>query len=325
MLAYRPGSGLSVPYRALFAPLLSPVLWERRGNVPALAELLHSYIVRDISYILSAGALPGVLGVFQKLLSSRANEAYAFRVLDSLLIACPTAAMSPFSPTAMQLLLQRLQDAVRDDRAAQQPGEPARSAECRNPRYVRRVLHTVAAYATAHGGVAATALLDSAQGAGSGLSVQVATGVWGRLRALLLIGPAAESRRIVAGLTRMLCESVLRDAPAAFVALLSLAVDIARTLGGTARPDDEDTTAANDDSPEAREFDSSYSKLVYAGGPPDAESDIVTGAKGYLPAQLATLCTGSAKGTCLTAVQALPQELQQALQQLCQEARVTLQ
>ncbi len=59
LLAYRPGSTLSQAYQVLFVPLLSPALWERRGNVPALVELLDSYLQRDVGFILSTGHLQG--------------------------------------------------------------------------------------------------------------------------------------------------------------------------------------------------------------------------------------------------------------------------
>jgi exportin-2 (importin alpha re-exporter) len=76
LLSARPGaqSGLSGPYKALFPPLLSPVLWERRGNVPALTDLYRAYITKGMADILAANHLTGVLGVFQKLLASKVSE-----------------------------------------------------------------------------------------------------------------------------------------------------------------------------------------------------------------------------------------------------------
>jgi exportin-2 (importin alpha re-exporter) len=72
LLSCRPeNSGLSDAYRALFVPLLAPVLWERKGNVPALTDLFLAYLSRGSAGIVSGGHMPGVLGVFQKLLSSK--------------------------------------------------------------------------------------------------------------------------------------------------------------------------------------------------------------------------------------------------------------
>jgi exportin-2 (importin alpha re-exporter) len=78
--------GYSDAYRGLFPPLLSPVLWERRGNVPALTDLFVAYISRGMSEIVTAGHITGVLGVFQKLLASKVSCP-----IIPLLLYCPTA------------------------------------------------------------------------------------------------------------------------------------------------------------------------------------------------------------------------------------------
>ena len=47
LLEYRPGdSGLGEAYTMLFTPLLTPSLWERKGNVPALTRLLQAYVTK---------------------------------------------------------------------------------------------------------------------------------------------------------------------------------------------------------------------------------------------------------------------------------------
>ena len=47
------------------------MLWERKGNVPALTDLFRAYIVKGMNDIVAGNHLPGVLGVFQKLLASK--------------------------------------------------------------------------------------------------------------------------------------------------------------------------------------------------------------------------------------------------------------
>jgi exportin-2 (importin alpha re-exporter) len=74
LLNARPvNSGLTDAYRALFSPLLSPALWERKGNVLALIDLYKAYISRGMREIIAGNNLTGVLGVFQKLLSSKVS------------------------------------------------------------------------------------------------------------------------------------------------------------------------------------------------------------------------------------------------------------
>ena len=51
------GQELSDAYKGLFAPILSPTLWERKGNVPALTVLLKAYITRSMADILAGSQL----------------------------------------------------------------------------------------------------------------------------------------------------------------------------------------------------------------------------------------------------------------------------
>ena len=53
LLEYR-SDGLSEPYRALFAPLLAPANWERKGNVPALTRLLKAYLKQGAAEVSEA-------------------------------------------------------------------------------------------------------------------------------------------------------------------------------------------------------------------------------------------------------------------------------
>ena len=85
LLASRPGKGLSPAYKALFPPLLSPALWERKGNVPALTDLFKAYINKGMAEIVAENQLPGVLGVFQKLLSAKVinNSYFLYKITTS--------------------------------------------------------------------------------------------------------------------------------------------------------------------------------------------------------------------------------------------------
>jgi exportin-2 (importin alpha re-exporter) len=75
LLCIRPiNSGYSEAYKSLFPPLLSPSLWERKGNVPALTDLFIAYISRGMNEIIENNYITGVLGVFQKLLSSKVSH-----------------------------------------------------------------------------------------------------------------------------------------------------------------------------------------------------------------------------------------------------------
>ena len=53
------------------------------------------------------GALQGVLGVFQKLLASRAHFHQAFYILNALFECLPLDALQPYIPTIWSLLFQK--------------------------------------------------------------------------------------------------------------------------------------------------------------------------------------------------------------------------
>ena len=69
LLEYRPANtGLGEAYNMLLGPFLSPLIWERRGNIPALTRLLQAYLMKGAAEIAASNQLQGILGVFQKLL-----------------------------------------------------------------------------------------------------------------------------------------------------------------------------------------------------------------------------------------------------------------
>ncbi|CAD6568832.1 MAG: importin-alpha export receptor [Tremellales sp. Tagirdzhanova-0007] len=96
-------------YQALLGPLLSAALWEQRGNVPALARIWKALLMRGAAIIASNGQVEGLLGIFQRLVSSKINDIYAYELLQALYEFQPLPTMQPFSQTVFMLLLNRLQ------------------------------------------------------------------------------------------------------------------------------------------------------------------------------------------------------------------------
>ena len=112
MLFYRPSNtSLSDAYRTLFPPLLSPQLWESKGNVPALTELFKAYITRGMGELVRAGHLQPMLGVFQKLLSNRSTEIYAFSLFIAIVTESTVETLGPFIPVVFDLILTKLMKA----------------------------------------------------------------------------------------------------------------------------------------------------------------------------------------------------------------------
>uniref|UniRef100_A0A8C5KQQ8 Exportin-2 n=1 Tax=Jaculus jaculus TaxID=51337 RepID=A0A8C5KQQ8_JACJA len=99
-------------YMALFPHLLQPVLWERTGNIPALVRLLQAFLERGSNTIASAAAdkIPGLLGVFQKLIASKANDHQGFYLLNSIIEHMPLESVDQYRKQIFILLFQRLQN-----------------------------------------------------------------------------------------------------------------------------------------------------------------------------------------------------------------------
>nr|KAF6422021.1 chromosome segregation 1 like [Rousettus aegyptiacus] len=99
-------------YMALFPHLLQPVLWERTGNIPALVRLLQAFLERGSNTIASAAPdkIPGLLGVFQKLIASKANDHQGFYLLNSIIEHMPPESVDQYRKQIFILLFQRLQN-----------------------------------------------------------------------------------------------------------------------------------------------------------------------------------------------------------------------
>ena len=78
-------------------------------SAPALAKLMRAYLRAAPGFIVQGGHLQPLLGVFQKLLASKATEAHAFALLCGVLECVPLDAFTQYLPTVFQLALTRMQ------------------------------------------------------------------------------------------------------------------------------------------------------------------------------------------------------------------------
>lgn len=87
LLEVSPADTVSDNYKAFLTPLLAPALWEVKGNVPACTRLLAAIIPVTKAYIVSEKLLEQVLGIFQRLLTTKKFQLYAFDVLEAVVKA----------------------------------------------------------------------------------------------------------------------------------------------------------------------------------------------------------------------------------------------
>jgi exportin-2 (importin alpha re-exporter) len=108
LLEANPSGQLTEYYRGLFKIIIQGAVWEQRGNVPALARLLSAMITRDAQHIVADKQVEPILGIFQKLISAKANEIHAFELIENVVTYIPQEALQPYFVTILQLMLQRL-------------------------------------------------------------------------------------------------------------------------------------------------------------------------------------------------------------------------
>ena len=188
LLEYRSvENGLGQSYDGLFKPMLTPTLWERKGNVPALTRLISAYLTKAGPHIVAQGNLMGVLGVWQKLVSTPATEADSFNLLQSLVLHIPDEALAPHMGTIFNVMLKRLNG----------------SKGHRFARFANHLINFYALFVGKKGPQTFTELLDAIQ---QGMSLQIIVQVWlPRLRENPPKGMEAKIQ--VVGLTRLLTET----------------------------------------------------------------------------------------------------------------------
>ncbi|BGP16685.1 hypothetical protein JCM10213_000398 [Rhodosporidiobolus nylandii] len=115
LLELHPAGDMPDSYKVLLPPLLTPTLWESRGNIPALVRLLRAFLGRGAQQIVDAGQVTPMLGIFQHLIQSKANDQHGFELLEALVENLPVAALQPYMSTPVfVLILTRLQTAKTD-------------------------------------------------------------------------------------------------------------------------------------------------------------------------------------------------------------------
>lgn len=184
LLEYRPErTGLGQAYTDLFPPLLKPFVWEMKGNVPALARLMQAYICKAAHELVSQ--LVPILGIFQKLLASKATETSAMGLLSSIITHFPRESLSTHINMIFELLLRRLQSG-------------------KTLRYTRLVTTFFALFIGKHGSQAFFDCVDRLQ---AGLGVMVLASIW--IPRILTDPPShrVEAKIMAVGLTKLLCDS----------------------------------------------------------------------------------------------------------------------
>lgn len=143
---YTPPHTLRAEYAQLLPVLVSPTLWERRGNVPGLARVI-SQLLRFNSQLFTAENnkfLLATLGVFQKLVASKQNDGFGFNLLDAIVLYMNPANFGPYMAEVFRILFTRLQSS-------------------KTAKFVEFLLYFFNVYICKHGAAALMQQLDAVQ------------------------------------------------------------------------------------------------------------------------------------------------------------------
>ncbi|QPG77000.1 hypothetical protein FOA43_004394 [Brettanomyces nanus] len=107
---YPPGKPVPEEYSQLVKPLCSPAVWESRGNTPAIARLLSAIVKYVPSLFFSGEHLTPILGVFQKLISSKVNDHLGFELMETILLSIDIQYLEQYLKQIGIIIMSRLQN-----------------------------------------------------------------------------------------------------------------------------------------------------------------------------------------------------------------------
>jgi len=277
------GSGLGESYGALLPPLLSPGVWERKGNIPALTRLLQAYVKQGSAEIVSGGKLIGMLGIFQKLVASKASETSSFDLLKAITQYIPAESIQAMFKEIFRILLMRLQQG-------------------KTTRYVRLMTGYLAQFIGQFGSETLFSIFNEMQ---PNLHIMILGQVW--IPRLATDPPVRmEAKTQVIAMTKILCEtpSLLNDSVGQQIWLEALKA-VTKIL--SSEESHWGTTSDEVDQDAEISYDPTFSRLHFASRPPlDPFSGIQNPAKTFVTS------LGQARASNAAVVQSLMQQGQQS-------------
>lgn len=295
ILAFCIEKGSTVPesIKQLAQPLLAPSVWELKGNVPAVTRLLRAFIKTDASIF--PDLIP-VLGVFQRLIASKAYEVHGFELLEDIMFSVNLDFLRPYMKQISVLLLQRLKNS-------------------KTERYVKKLIVFLSLLTFRYGGDFMIQFIDEVQ---DGIFQQIwATFV---IPTVPTIANLLDRKITIVGICKLICESSIftnKYGQALLSATLDTTVkNIISDNIGHINADYVDL----DNMEEISTFGSSFSKLASIGEKPNdpiPELDFTQGFKNYIAADLKKfLSSNNPSVDTNTIISQLSEESKNALKQI---------
>lgn len=231
---------LGPQYMGLLRPLLSPTLWERSGNVPALVRLLQSYLKKGTKEIVANQLLEPILGIFQKLIASKTHDHEGFYVLESIVEHMSPSDFASYMKAILTIIFTRLQ-------------------KDKTLKFIKSFIVFIALFIGKHGAVFVMNQVDSIQ---EGLFLNILGSLW--LPNVQKVNGLIERKMSAIALTKLATECPIMLTPSyvsQWPVLIKAAVDVLE------RPEDEsvpEDLAENIDVEDIAGYTPAYSKLSLA-------------------------------------------------------------
>ncbi|KAL3867833.1 hypothetical protein ACJMK2_040679 [Sinanodonta woodiana] len=225
-------------YMALFPHLLTPVLWERPGNIPPLVRLLQAYIEKGAKQI-EPEKLSGLLGIFQKLVASKVNDHEGFYLLNSIIEHMPHEIVTQYIKQIFILLFQRLQSS-------------------KTTKYIKSLLVFFCLYCMQYSAASLVEIIDGIQAKMFSMVVEKLY-----LQDLQKVSGTTEKKICAAGVLKILTEApvMLTDYKTLWPKLLQALIGLFELPEDDSIPDDEHFIEVD----ETPGYQTAYSQLAFAG------------------------------------------------------------
>lgn len=228
------------PYMVIYPLLLTPGLWERTGNIPALVRLLQAFIEKAPKDVVSNDKLSALLGVFQKLIASKSNDHQGFYMISSLVECLEPAVLSSQLKPIFTLLFQRL-------------------TSSKTTKYVKGLLVFLCLFAGKYGGSVLVQTVDSIQ---PKLFQMVVERLF--LVDIQKVSGQTERKICAVGITKLLTETpemLSESYVSLWSSLLQALISLFELPEDDALPDDEHFIEIED----TPGYQTAFSQLVFAG------------------------------------------------------------
>uniref|UniRef100_UPI0035900396 exportin-2 n=1 Tax=Myxine glutinosa TaxID=7769 RepID=UPI0035900396 len=294
--------GVPPAYTALFPHLLQPLLWERPGNVPPLVRLLQAYLARAANDIATNAAdkIPGLLGVFQKLVASKVNDHQGFYLLDSIVEYMPASVINEYKKQIFILLFQRLQSS-------------------KTTKFIKSFLVFINLFCVKYGAIALLELIDSIQPSLFGMVLEKVL-----VPEVQKVSGTVERKICAVGMTRILteCPAMMNSGYSKLWSpVLQALVSLFELPEDDSAPCDEHFIEVE----ESPGYQAAFSQLAFAGRPQhDPVGPNIANAKLHLAHSLRTLSTACPGRVQSMISSDLSPEVTQYLHGYLQAASVTL-